>query len=93
MVQACACVQVHGRDWKRLGQAVPNKTETQIKNYFQNYKTKVPCSIYMLFQPCFCKAWTCHSCRDMQHTVFSRFCVLPSLVRLWSIATQVQGGG
>ena len=33
--------QVHGRDWKQLGRAVPNKTETQIKNYFQNYKSKV----------------------------------------------------
>ena len=38
----CICDhQVHGRDWKRLAQAVPNKTELQIKNYFQNYKTKV----------------------------------------------------
>jgi len=34
-------LQVHGRDWKRLALAVPNKTELQIKNYFQNYKTKV----------------------------------------------------
>ena len=49
--QSCACLQVHGRDWKRLGQAVPNKTETQIKNYFQNYKTKVFCSICMCFGP------------------------------------------
>ena len=34
-------LQLHGRDWKQLGRAVPNKTETQIKNYFQNYKSKV----------------------------------------------------
>lgn len=34
-------MQIHGRDWKQLGRAVPNKTETQIKNYFQNYKAKV----------------------------------------------------
>ena len=35
VVQAC------GRDWKRLQEAVPGKTMTQIKNYYQNYKVKV----------------------------------------------------
>ena len=34
-------VQQYGRDWKRLQEAVPGKTMTQIKNYYQNYKVKV----------------------------------------------------
>jgi len=32
---------VHGRKWAQLEAAVPTKTATQIKNYYQNYKTKV----------------------------------------------------
>ena len=34
-------LQVFGRDWARLQEAVPKKTMTQIKNYYQNYKLKV----------------------------------------------------
>ena len=41
LIRESVSMQVHGRDWKRLGEAVPTKTETQIKNYFQNYKQKV----------------------------------------------------
>ncbi len=33
--------QVHGRKWAQLEAAVPTKTATQIKNYYQNYKAKV----------------------------------------------------
>jgi len=33
--------QAHGRDWDRLAAAVPGKTRTQIKNYYQNYKNKL----------------------------------------------------
>ena len=33
--------QQHGRDWRRLDEAVPGKTLVQIKNYFQNYKAKL----------------------------------------------------
>jgi len=32
--------QVHGRKWAQLEAAVPTKTATQIKNYYQNYKAK-----------------------------------------------------
>ena len=32
---------MHGRKWAQLEAAVPTKTATQIKNYYQNYKTKV----------------------------------------------------
>ncbi len=32
---------MHGRSWARLAEAVPTKTLTQIKNYYQNYKVKV----------------------------------------------------
>lgn len=32
---------MHGRNWARLSEAVPSKTLTQIKNYYQNYKVKV----------------------------------------------------
>ena len=37
---ACA-VQAHGRDWDRLAAALPGKTRTQIKSYYQNYKTRL----------------------------------------------------
>ena len=37
----CGDWQVCGRDWGRLQEAVPKKTMTQIKNYYQNYKLKV----------------------------------------------------
>ncbi|KAK9815578.1 hypothetical protein WJX72_006161 [[Myrmecia] bisecta] len=33
--------KTYGRDWDRLQRAVPTKTITQIKNYYQNYKTKL----------------------------------------------------
>lgn len=32
--------QVHGRKWAALEAAVPTKTATQIRNFYQNYKTK-----------------------------------------------------
>ncbi len=34
-------VQAHGRDWEKLCAAVPGKTRTQVKNYYQNYKGKL----------------------------------------------------
>ncbi|SPQ99720.1 unnamed protein product (mitochondrion) [Plasmodiophora brassicae] len=34
-------LRVHGRDWKALCSAVPTRTETQIKNFYQNYKEKL----------------------------------------------------
>lgn len=34
-------MQAHGRKWAQLEAAVPTKTSTQIKNYYQNYKGKV----------------------------------------------------
>ena len=34
-------MQLYGRDWAKLAAAVPSKTLTQIKNYYQNYKVKV----------------------------------------------------
>lgn len=33
--------QAHGRNWEKLCAAVPTKTRTQIKNYYQNYKSKL----------------------------------------------------
>ena len=39
--EGSAVVQLHGRDWGHLAAAVPSKTLTQIKNYYQNYKVKV----------------------------------------------------
>ena len=41
LVEGSAVVQLHGRDWGHLAAAVPSKTLTQIKNYYQNYKVKV----------------------------------------------------
>ena len=37
----CITSQQHGRDWRRLDEAIPGKTLVQIKNYFQNYKAKL----------------------------------------------------
>ena len=34
-------MQAYGRDWSRLHAAVPAKTLTQIKNYYQNYRTRL----------------------------------------------------
>ena len=34
-------MQAYGRDWSRLHSAVPAKTLTQIKNYYQNYRTRL----------------------------------------------------
>ncbi|KAK9819027.1 hypothetical protein WJX74_007162 [Apatococcus lobatus] len=31
----------YGRDWERLQKAIPNKKQIQIKNYYQNYKSKL----------------------------------------------------
>ena len=41
LCDGCELWQVHGRDWKRLQEAIPTKTMTQIKNRYQNYKVKV----------------------------------------------------
>ena len=41
IVDVSAVAQLHGRDWGHLAAAVPSKTLTQIKNYYQNYKVKV----------------------------------------------------
>lgn len=35
------CWQRYGRDWERLQKAIPNKKQIQIKNYYQNYKSKL----------------------------------------------------
>lgn len=32
---------LHGRNWERLQAAVPTKTLTQIRNYYQNYRSKI----------------------------------------------------
>jgi hypothetical protein len=34
-------LQEYGRDWKKLAELIPTKTEMQIKNFFQNYKVKL----------------------------------------------------
>lgn len=34
-------LQVHGKDWKTLAAGIPSKTVNQIKNFFQNYRTKL----------------------------------------------------
>ena len=44
-------MQLYGRDWAKLAAAVPSKTLTQIKNYYQNYKVKV-CTLLMHFTAC-----------------------------------------
>jgi hypothetical protein len=31
----------YGRDWIKIGKAIPNKTEAQIRNYFQNNRNKI----------------------------------------------------
>jgi hypothetical protein len=36
-----ALLQVHGKDWKALASGIPSKTVNQIKNFFQNYRTKL----------------------------------------------------
>jgi hypothetical protein len=45
--ESAGAAQLHGRNWAKLSEAVPSKTLTQIKNYYQNYKVKVrvSCSI------------------------------------------------
>ena len=35
-----AAFKIYGRSWKKLQEAVPSKTMTQIKNFYQNYKFK-----------------------------------------------------
>lgn len=34
-------LSVHGKDWKRISQVITNKTEKQIRNFYQNYKKKM----------------------------------------------------
>ena len=53
-------VQVCGRNWKRLQEAVPSKTLTQIKNFYQNYKGKV--------------RWTSESCNASTRFLVSDQC-------------------
>lgn len=36
-----AAYSVHGRDWDAMQAAVPTKTMTQVRNFYQNYKAKV----------------------------------------------------
>lgn len=31
----------HGRDWKKIAELIPTKTQSQVKNFFQNYKVKL----------------------------------------------------
>jgi len=31
----------YGRDWKKIAELIPSKTENQIKNFYQNYKVKL----------------------------------------------------
>eukprot|EP00357_Protocruzia_adherens_P030576 CAMPEP_0115019522 /NCGR_PEP_ID=MMETSP0216-20121206/29506_1 /TAXON_ID=223996 /ORGANISM="Protocruzia adherens, Strain Boccale" /LENGTH=1238 /DNA_ID=CAMNT_0002391033 /DNA_START=297 /DNA_END=4013 /DNA_ORIENTATION=+ len=33
--------KIHGRKWKKIAEKIPNKTEAQIRNYFQNYRSKL----------------------------------------------------
>eukprot|EP00124_Ichthyophonus_hoferi_P001929 Ihof_evm2s116 gene=Ihof_evmTU2s116 len=33
--------KIYGRNWNRLSELIPSKTQNQIKNYFQNYKNKL----------------------------------------------------
>jgi len=35
------CLKIHGKDWARISQEIPTKTQSQVKNYFQNYKNKL----------------------------------------------------
>ena len=35
------CYQQFGRDWKKIADLIPNKTQSQVKNFFQNYKAKL----------------------------------------------------
>ena len=50
-------MQLCGRDWKRLQEAVPGKTMPQVKSYYQNYKAKVQhCYLSML---CRCPRQLC----------------------------------
>ena len=34
-------LSVHGKNWKRIAQVIKNKTEKQIRNFYQNYKKKL----------------------------------------------------
>ena len=34
-------LSIHGKNWKMLAQLIPNKTEKQIRNFYQNYKKKM----------------------------------------------------
>jgi len=34
-------LKIHGKDWARISQEIPTKTQSQVKNYFQNYKNKL----------------------------------------------------
>lgn len=39
--QFLSALNTHGRVWKALSEAVPTRTQNQIKNFFQNYKGKL----------------------------------------------------
>lgn len=34
-------LSIHGKDWKRIAKIIKNKTEKQIRNFYQNYKKKM----------------------------------------------------
>ncbi|CAI2373097.1 unnamed protein product [Moneuplotes crassus] len=34
-------LSIHGKDWKRISDVITNKTEKQIRNFYQNYKKKL----------------------------------------------------
>jgi hypothetical protein len=36
-----AQLSIHGKNWKRISQIITNKTEKQIRNFYQNYKKKM----------------------------------------------------
>ena len=34
-------LSIHGKDWKKISEIITNKTEKQIRNFYQNYKKKM----------------------------------------------------
>ena len=34
-------LQKHGRDWIKIAEQIPRKSDKQCRNYFQNYKHKL----------------------------------------------------
>lgn len=62
-------LQVHGRSWAKLAEAVPTKTLTQIKNYYQNIKKKVRyATAHASATRPACPTRCMHDCLPRQHT-------------------------